>query len=136
MQCSFCSVGKIYRMILAGPFATCQQHVHIQHTPQNMKHCYEIWLDDAIRLASIRSTASTASCSSSASRKLRMSWMLTLPCNYNRKTNAYIGHVMWVQSMINGEFNVDAVNGTTGTEHQENISSVFPADCSPVLEYT
>ena len=113
MQCSFCSVGKIYRMILVGPFATCQQHVHVQHMPQNMKHCYEIWLGDAICLASIRSTVSTASCSSSASRKLRMSWMLTLPCNYNKKANAYIAHLMWMQNMTNGEFNVDTVNRTS-----------------------
>jgi len=130
MQCSFCSQGKIYTMILAGPFATCQ-HVHVQRTPQNVK-CYEIWLEDAICLASIRSTVSTASCSSSASRKLRMSWMLTLPCNYNKKANAYIARVMRVQNMTNGEFNVDTVNRTTGTEHQEIICSVFPADCSPI----
>jgi len=33
-----------------------------------------------------------------------------------------------------GEFNVDAVYRTTGTEHQEIICSVFPADCSPILD--
>jgi hypothetical protein len=36
--------------------------------------------------------------------------------------------------MMNGEFNVDAVNKTNGTEHQTVISSVFPANCSPVLD--
>jgi hypothetical protein len=133
MQCCFCSQGKIYRMILDGPFTTCQQHVHIRHTPQNVK-CYEIWLDDAICLASIRSTVSTASCSSSASRKLRMSWMLTLPCNYNKNAKAYIARVMRVQNMMNGEFNVDAVNRTTGTEQQEIMCSVFPDDCSTILD--
>jgi len=28
-----------------------------------------------------------------------MSWMLTLPCNYNKKANAYIARVMRVQNM-------------------------------------
>jgi hypothetical protein len=60
--------------------------------------------------------------------------MVTLPCNYNKKANAHIAHVMRVQNMTNGEFNVDAANRTTGTEHQEIISSVFPADCSPILD--
>jgi len=63
-----------------------------------------------------------------------MSWMLTLPCNYNKKAIAYTAHVTRVQNMTNGEFNANTVNRTTGTEHQEIISSVFPADCSPILD--